>query len=106
MLKLSRAFCCTNQKAIRIVSVLLITLLLNGCAAIASVPIPLRIASNVHTGYSLYKNLDNNPENDSWYMGYIKSLFGKHKEEETLFAFEDDGKIISFADNPSLKLNL
>ncbi len=60
----------------------------------------------MHTGYSLYKNLDDKPENDSWYMGYIKLLFGIDKEEETLFAFEDENRSLSFRNNNSLHINL
>lgn len=105
-LNLFRLFCFTNLKTVRIASVLLIVLLLNGCAAIASMPIPLRIANNIHTGYSLYKNLDGKPENDSWYMSYLKSFIGKDKEEETLFAYEDEDRSLSFRNNSSLDISL
>ena len=71
----------------------------------ASAPIPLRIASNIHSGYSVYKNLDDDPENDSWYMGYIKSIFGKQKEE-VLFVFEDKETIIQHYENPALAIRL
>lgn len=69
-------------------------------------PIPLRIANNMHTGYALYKNLDNKPENDSWYMGYIKSFFGKDKEKQRSIVFEDENRSLSFKNNHSLNINL
>ena len=89
----------------RLYFVLLISLFLNGCAVMASAPIPLRIASNLHSGYSVYKNLDDNPDNDSWYMGYIKSIFGKEKEE-VLFVFEDKDKVIEYYNNPASNIRL
>jgi len=43
-----------------------ILLLLNGCAAIAAIPLPIRIASNIHTAFTVINNTDDNPDNDSW----------------------------------------
>ena len=43
-----------------------ILLLLNGCAAIAAIQLPKRIASNIHTAITVIKNTDDNPDNDSW----------------------------------------
>ena len=51
------------KKLLGLVSILL---LLNGCAAIAAIPLPIRIASNIHTAITVIKNTDDNPDNDSW----------------------------------------
>ena len=104
---LIRPFVFTNRFLIRLFCVVLVSLLLNGCAAVASIPVPLRIASNIHTGYTLYKNLDDNPENDSWYVSYIKSLFAKDKEEDvTLYTIADKGETVILNSNPLPKIKL
>ena len=102
---LIRSVIYTNRSLFRFCFVILISLLLNGCAVIATAPVPLRIASNLHTGYSLYKNMDDNPDNDSWYMSYIKSVFGKEKEE-VLFVFEDKDMVIEYYNNPAANIKL
>ena len=89
----------------RLICIICITLLLNGCAAVASMPVPFKIANNIHTAYTVYKNIDNNPDNDSWYVSYIKSLFGKEEETESLYAYEEDNSILlNTPPTPRIKL--
>ena len=105
-MNLNRVFISTNQYLIRLFCIASISLTLGGCAAVASVPIPLRIASNIHSGYSLYKNLDNDPENDSWYVSYIKSFFAKDKEDEPIYEIDNKDEVIALNSEPIPEIKL
>lgn len=52
---------------------------MTGCAAIAAIPIPLRILSNLHTGVTVKNNLDDDPNNNGW---VVDALTG---EQETIY---------------------
>ena len=58
----------------KIFGVVLIPLLLNGCAAIASIPLPLRITNNLHTAVTVVNNMDDDPDNDGWIVDSAKVL--------------------------------
>lgn len=61
-----------NQSIKKLFGLVSISLLLSGCSAIAAIPLPLRIASNVHTAIMVIQDIDDNPDNDSWIADYIK----------------------------------
>ncbi len=59
------------KKFMGVVSILL---LLNGCAAIAAIPLPLKIASNIHTAFTVINNTDDNPDNDGWIANNLREV--------------------------------
>ncbi len=64
----------TMKKFLGVVSILSILLLLNGCAVIAAVPLPLKIASNLHTAVTVINNMDDNPDNDGWLVDNVRKV--------------------------------
>jgi len=61
----------TNQPITKFFCLVSISLLLSGCSAIAAIPIPLRIISNLHTVITVARNTDDNPDNDSRVITYL-----------------------------------
>ena len=59
------------KKFLGLVSILL---LLNGCAAIAAIPLPLKIASNIHTAVTIINYTDDNPDNDGWIAANVREV--------------------------------
>ncbi len=55
-----------------------ILILLNGCAAIATIPLPLRITSNIHTAVTVINNMDDNPDNNGWVANNLREAL--HQE--------------------------
>lgn len=72
----------------------------------AGVPVPLKIASNIHSVYTLYKNTDDDPGNDSWYVSYLKSFFTKDKKDDPIFTIADREKPVSLNSDPSPEIKL
>ena len=64
----------TNRTMKKFLGVGSILLLLNGCAAIAAVPLPLKIASNLHTAVTVINNTDDNPDNDGWLVDNVREM--------------------------------
>ncbi len=77
----------TNRPLKKIFCLASISLLLSGCSAIAAIPLPLRLASNIHTAVTVIKNTDDNPDNDSKIISYLTE---KLPEYETSIADNDD----------------
>ncbi len=74
----------------------------------AGMPVPLKIANNIHSTYTIYKNLDDKEDNDSWYVSYIKSLLGNSKDEreENLYVIADKDETITLNNETSTKIKL
>lgn len=59
------------KKFLGVVSILL---LLNGCTAIVAIPLPLRVANNIHTAVTVVNNMDDNPDNDGWMVNNVREV--------------------------------
>ena len=64
----------TNRTMKKFLGVVSILLLLNGCSAIVAIPLPLRIASNIHMAVTVVNNMDDNPDNDGWIADNVREV--------------------------------
>ncbi len=72
--KMFPKFVSTNRPTKKIFCAVSISLLLNGCSAIAAIPLPLRLASNIHMAVTVIKNTDDNPDNNGWIVDQITDV--------------------------------
>lgn len=84
----------------KIFGVVLIPLLLNGCAAIASIPLPLRIINNLHTAVTVANNMDDDPDNDGWVVDSAKALLLLNDTNIECKQLDESTTSIDFAECP------